>query len=70
MHFGLIVVALWVLLTALWYIWPTARADIYDLLLARTTEKWYATTALRVSGWPRLESSTSGCSLQYSGCGL
>ena len=42
MHFGLIVVAVWVLLTALWYILPTARADVYDLLLARTTEKWYA----------------------------
>eukprot|EP00964_Phaeocystis_antarctica_P136509 scaffold100972_cov67-Phaeocystis_antarctica.AAC.4 len=51
MHFGLIVVAVWVLLTALWYILPTARADVYDLLLARTTEKWYAATL--ASGTPR-----------------
>ena len=51
MHFGLIVVAVWVLLTALWYILPTARADVYDLLLARTTEKWCAATL--ASGTPR-----------------
>ena len=53
MHFGLIVVAVWVLLTALWYILPTARADVYDLLLARTTEKWYARATVLASGTPR-----------------
>ena len=42
MQFGLVVVALWVLLTALWYILPTARADLYDLLISRTTAKWCA----------------------------
>ena len=42
MQFGLVVVALWVLLTALWYILPTARADLYDLLISRTTSKWCA----------------------------
>ena len=54
MHFGLIVVAMWVLLTALWYILPTARADIYDLLLARTTAKWYAAVLARVEPDSRL----------------
>ena len=42
MQFGLVVVAAWVLLTALWYIRPTARADVYDLLISRTTAKWCA----------------------------
>ena len=42
MQFGLVVVAAWVLLTALWFILPTARADLYDLLISRTTAKWCA----------------------------
>ena len=66
MHFGLIVVAVWVLLTALWYILPTARADVYDLLLARTTEKWYAprcslARALGLSAAPSQPVSASTC---------
>ena len=69
MQFGLVVVAAWVLLTALWYILPTARADLYDLLISRTTAKWCAlgpgtphTKALQPhDGWqpPRAK----GCSL-------
>ena len=49
MQFGLVVVAAWVLLTALWYILPTARADLYDLLISRTTAKWYAVVLARVT---------------------
>ena len=51
MQFGLIVMAAWVLLTALWYILPTARADIYDLFLARTTTKWHAAALASVGPW-------------------
>ena len=73
MQFGLVVVAAWVLLTALWYILPTARADLYDLLISRTTAKWCAlgpgtphTKALQPhDGWqpPRAK----GCSLGRTG---
>ena len=64
MHFGLIVVAVWVLLTALWYILPTARADVYDLLLARTTEKWYAPQCSLAGPWTL--HLRKGCTLTIS----
>mmetsp|Transcript_5388 Transcript_5388/g.10585 ORF Transcript_5388/g.10585 Transcript_5388/m.10585 type:complete len:242 (-) Transcript_5388:79-804(-) len=54
MYIGLLVAAVWMLLTALWHILPTARADIYDLLLARTTASWYAAVLPRQDPGSRL----------------
>ena len=36
MYLGLVVVALWAVCTALWYLLPYAAADVYDLLIVQS----------------------------------
>ena len=54
MWFGLTIVALWAVCSALWFMMPNASADIYDFLIVRMTANWYKAVLERLEADSRL----------------
>jgi len=54
MLFGLLVIIGYLVLTAVWRLFPGLKADIYDFLIIRMTTKWYAAVLERCAGGDRI----------------
>jgi len=52
--FSLIVIFAYMLLQAAWFLFPNAKAEVYDFLIIRMTARWYQVVLERCAGGDRM----------------